>query len=390
MSELSRARAESEHAGANPSQFDVLVMGGGIGGSSTAAILGQAGLRVGLIDPLQVHAQHVAAALTPVISRDDNVRARLARLGATLAGQFWGQLGPAVATPCGALQLQRPEGAKRVVDLKAQADAFAQPDWARWVEPDEASAYAGLPLTSGGIWFPAGWLVRVPQLLETLQSMSNVTVRRSAVHVLRETASGWLAQDERGRPIAQGSTVVLANAFDVLGLLARSGLTEQLADCDRLPAMHRLAGEITLLPAQTVGGGPRCVVGGDGYVLPAVNGWCVSGGTYVRDAEQAVCSQAGRLTNLKRAQQLLGLGVQAPTDVTSLPGWAGWRAVLPGRLPAIGPLPNRDGKRSGLWVMTAGASRGLTWSVLGATLIRDQIEGRESVVDQVLSHAIRP
>lgn len=394
MSDPRQARAESERASANPnpnpSQFDVLVVGGGIGGSSTAAILGQAGLRVSLIDPMQVHAQHVAAALTPVISRDDNERCRLARLGATLAGQFWHSLGPAVATPCGALQLQRPEGAKRVVDLKAQADAFGQPEWARWVEPDEASAHAGLPLTTGGIWFAGGWLVRVPQLLDTLQSMPQVTVLRSAVSVLRETSGGWLAQDEQGLPMAQATAVVLANAFDVLGLLERSGLSDVLANCDRLPAMHRLAGEITLLPAQTAAGGPRCIVGGDGYVLPAVDGWCVSGGTYVRDAEQAVCSEAGRLANVDRAQQLLGANVQTPGDIASLPGWAGWRAVLPGRLPAIGQLPRGSTKRSGLWVTTAGASRGLTWSVLGATLIRDQIEGRESAVDQVLAHAIRP
>ena len=390
MSELSKAGPESDHASASPSQADVLVVGGGIGGSTVAAILGQAGLRVSLIDPMQVHAQHVAAALTPVISRDDNVRARLTRLGATLAARFWGQLDPAVASPCGALQLQRPEGAKRVVDLKAQADAFDQPDWARWVEPDEASVYAGLPLASGGIWFAGGWLVRVPQLLGALQSAPQVTVLRSAVSALQQTSGGWLAQDDQGQSIAQGSTVVLANAFDVLGLLARSGLTDVLTDCDRLPAMHRIAGEVTLLPAQTVGGGPRCIVGGDGYVLPEVDGWCVSGGTYARDAEQAVCSQAGRLTNLKRAQQLLGSCVQAPTDLSSLPGWAGWRAVLPGRLPAIGRLPNRDGHCSDLWVMTAGASRGLTWSVMGATLISDQIQGRESVVDQSLAHAIRP
>jgi len=387
---------------------DVLVVGGGIAGSTVAAVLAQSGLQVSLIDPMQTHGTHLAAALTPVISSDDNARSRLSRLGAELAAQWWQQLGsevvstevasPEVALPCGAIQLQRPEGAKRVNDLKAQAQAFAQPEWARWVERDEASALAGLPLPRGGIWYPGGWLVRVPKLIDVMQSMPNVTLHRFAVGQLKRVASGWLALDASGDPIAQGRHVILANAFDVLGLLERSGLEDVLAGCARLPAMHRLAGEITLLPAQALSGGPKCIVGGDGYVLPSVDGWCVSGGTYVRDAGQAGCTEAGRMANWTRAQQLLDINVDQSKRGESLPGWAGWRAVLPGRLPAMGALPGV----AGLWTTTAGASRGLTWSVLGANLIHDQILGLETGqalgqglgqelgLDQAMRHAIRP
>ncbi|HEY7803795.1 MAG TPA: FAD-dependent oxidoreductase [Orrella sp.] len=378
---------------------DILVVGGGIAGSTVAAVLAQSDLQVSVIDPMQTHGTHLAAALTPVISSDNNARSRLSRLGAALAGQWWQQFGSEVvstevASPCGAIQLQRPEGAKRVTDLKAQAQTFAQPDWARWVERDEASALAGLPLPRGGIWYPGGWLVRVPKLIKAMQSMPGVTLHRFAVGQLRRVATGWLALDASGEPIAQGRHVVLANAFDVLGLLERSGLEDVLAGCARLPAMHRLAGEITLLPAQALSGGPKCIVGGDGYVLPSVDGWCVSGGTYVRDADQAGCTEAGRMANWTRAQQLLDINVDQSKGVESLPGWAGWRAVLPGRLPAIGALPGVVG----LWTTTAGASRGLTWSVLGANLIRDQILGRENGLeseqgfglDQAMRQAICP
>jgi tRNA 5-methylaminomethyl-2-thiouridine biosynthesis bifunctional protein len=384
---------------------EVLVIGGGIAGSTVAAVLAQSGLQVSVIDPMQTHGTHLAAALTPVISSDDNARSRLSRLGAALAAQWWQQFGSEVVSaevvsaevvstevvsPCGAIQLQRPEDAKRVTDLKAQAQAFADPDWARWVERDEASALAGMPLPRGGIWYRGGWLVRVPKLINAMQSLPNVTLHRFAVGQLKRVAAGWLALDASGEPIAQGRHVVLANAFDVLGLLSRSGLEDVLAGCARLPAMHRLAGEITLLPAQALGGGPKCIVGGDGYVLPSVDGWCVSGGTYVRDADQAGCTEAGRMANWSRAQQLLDIHVDQPQGIGSLPGWAGWRAVLPGRLPAIGALPGV----AGLWTTTAGASRGLTWSVLGANLIRDQILGQElgleSGLDQAMRHAIRP
>jgi tRNA 5-methylaminomethyl-2-thiouridine biosynthesis bifunctional protein len=368
---------------------DALVVGGGLAGSTAAAVLARAGMRVALFDAAAAHRRHLAAALTPVISSDDNVRSKLSRLGARLAGEFWeavaGEVAGEVARPCGAIQLQRPEGAKRAPDLKSQAQAFAQPEWARWVEPDEASALAGLPLPRGGIWYPGGWLVRVPELITTLQSTAHVNVHQQAVERIESTDAGWLAIDSNGAVIGQAKVVVLTNAFDVLGLLQRSQLNDTLAACDRLPKMHRLAGEVTALPAAILGGGPKCIVGGDGYVLPAVDGWCVSGGTYVRHASQAMVSDDGREANIQRARDLLGMDVNLPTS-TSLPGWAGWRAVLPGRLPAIGALPNA----AGLWVSSAGASRGLTWSVLGAQLIRDQIGGEYGDWPAEIRNAIRP
>jgi tRNA 5-methylaminomethyl-2-thiouridine biosynthesis bifunctional protein len=373
----------------NRSDRTVLVIGGGIAGSTAAAILAQAGWVVTLIEPAATHAQHVAAALTPVISSDDNARSRLSRLGAMLADQYWRGLPAQIGTPCGALQLQRPPGAKRVQDLHAQVQTLNKPDWARAVDRNQASELAGLELPRGGIWYPGGWLIRVGQLIEVLQRVPGVQCVEAAVAQMRQVADQWQALDGTGEVIAQSGVAVLANAFDVVGLLRRSALESVLGQCKRLPALHRLAGEVTLLPSALLAGGPRCIVGGDGYVLPAVDGWCVSGGTYVRDALMAQCSAAGRQANLERAQALLGLsftqasGLPQPLE---LPGWAGWRAVLPGRLPAIGKLPGvRD-----LWVFTAGASRGLTWSVLGATLIRDALADRLSSIEPDLQQLIAP
>ncbi|MCD8538133.1 MAG: FAD-dependent oxidoreductase [Burkholderiaceae bacterium] len=317
----------------------VLVIGGGICGSTTAAVLAQAGLDVTLFDPGSTHDGHLAAALTPVISGDDNARSRLSRLGAIEADRFWrslrAQTGIEFGLPCGALQLQRPDGAKRAQDLKAQSLAFNQPDWARWVDRDQASRLAGIELPRGGIWYPGGWLIQVPKLIQALRSISGVHVVPHAVSCVEQTGQGWLARGEHDQILGQGDAVVLANAFDVLDLLERSGFEQSIAACKRLPALHRLAGEVTLLPAHALVGGPQCVVGGDGYVLPAVGGWCVSGGTYVRGAETAKCTEAGKRANIDRVSELLGMSFELGED-GHLPGWAGWRAVLPGRcLPSV-------------------------------------------------------
>jgi tRNA 5-methylaminomethyl-2-thiouridine biosynthesis bifunctional protein len=61
-----------------------------------------------------------------------------------------------------------------------------------------------------------------------------------------------------------------------------------------------------------------------------------------------------------------------------MPGWAGWRAVLPGRLPAIGPVAQTEG----LWVATGFASRGLTWSSLAGDLIAGALSGEPLALER--------
>lgn len=368
----------------------VLVVGAGIAGLTTAAVLAQAGWRVMVIDPVDTHHGHWAAALTPVISSDDNERSRLSRAGALLADRWWRCLGSDIGSPCGALQLQRRPDSKRPTDLQAQVGTLNMPDWARWVDAVEASHMAGVELDRGAIWYPFGWLIKVPQLLSTLQATPGVNRMLAVVDRLQPEQGGWAAYDANGYQLAQADVVVCANAFDVLGLFQRSCLADALANCARLGALHRLAGEVTCLPLAKVGQGPDCILGGDGYILPTVDGFCVSGGTYVRGADKALCTAEGRQVNVERAADLLsrpGLtdGFDAEA-VSALPGWAGWRAVLPGRLPAIGPIAGE----AGLWVFTAGASRGLTWSVLGASLIRDALAGAPLLLESDLLAAIRP
>lgn len=367
----------------------VAVVGAGIAGLTTAAVLAQAGWRVTVIDPTDTHQGHAAAALTPVISSGDNERSRLSRAGTLLADSWWRSLGSDIGRPCGALQLQRRPDSKRPTDLKAQAAAFGMPDWARWVDAGEASALAGVALDRGAIWYPYGWLIKVPQLLSALQSTPGVTRTLASVYRLQAEQGGWTAYDANGHPLAHADVIVCANAFDVLGLFERSGLGDGGARWARLDALHRLAGEVTNLPLDRLGESPECILGGDGYILPAVDGFCVSGGTYVRGADQAVCTEEGRQANLERAADLVSRPALTKSfdaaAVSCLPGWAGWRAVLPGRLPAIGPIAGQPG----LWVFTAGASRGLTWSVLGASLIRDALDGVPLLLESDLLAAIR-
>ncbi|MCD0505793.1 FAD-dependent oxidoreductase, partial [Bordetella petrii] len=202
---------------------------------------------------------------------------------------------------------------------------------------------------------------------------------------LRHGPGGWQVLDAGGQMLGCAATVVLANAFGAQALLRDSGLLDPLP---RMAQMHALAGEISLLPALAAQTGPRCIVGGEGYLLPAVRQWCVAGSTYEHGAVQARVSAAGQQTNLDKVAGLLG-GLPAGwagLQPGQLQGWAGWRAVLPGRLPAVGPLAHAPG----LWLAAGYASRGLSWSALAGDALAACLAGEPLPLEADLLAAVAP
>lgn len=352
-----------------------IVVGAGFAGMGVAHALALRGWAVTVIDKksasnpstsgemaFTTHARHVSAAQTPMVSRDDDLRARLSRAGSLRSMARWRHLPKTVVNRCGAIQLQRDQG--RIVDLSSVLAALRFPtEWARYVDAQEASVLSGRKLARGGIYFPTAAQVNPQGLIDALACTPGIQLLEGDVDRLAKANDQWLAQDAGGNILAQAPYVVVASAMDSFNILNRSHV---LPEDSRLSKMHALAGEITLLPNEALAGGPRCIVSGDGYVLPAVDGFCVAGSSYVHGATQAVSTAEGRIGNLKRAAGLLNQP-HIPQDLceTALPGWAGWRAVMPGRLPVVGPVP----ETYGLWVACGFASRGLTWAPLAGDLI---------------------
>ena len=363
-----------------------LVVGGGFAGMGVAQSLALRGWRVTVIDTswgqsTSSHLHHAAAALTPTVSRDDNLRARLSRAGFLRAQSRWSALPDSVLFRCGAIQLQRDQG--RIVDLAALIETLDFPtQWAQFVSADHASALAGMPLNRGGIYFPTAARVQPQRLLDSLAATPGVEVRAGKVGRIFQHAGIWQALDDSGTVLASASHVVLAAGFHTQTLLRASGL---LSEGARLQGMHALGGEVTFLPAADIAGGPRCIVSGDGYVLPQVAGQCVIGSTYAHAAKEVSVTDQGVTSNLYRAAGLLNIP-ELPGRLAGqkLDGWAGWRAVLPGRLPSIGPVRHAPG----VWVACGFASRGLTWATLAGDLIAGALNGEPLVLENDIIEAI--
>ncbi|MBP8035333.1 MAG: FAD-dependent 5-carboxymethylaminomethyl-2-thiouridine(34) oxidoreductase MnmC [Burkholderiaceae bacterium] len=351
---------------------NAVIIGGGFAGAGVAHAMALRGWSVTVLEATEgeqgPHRGHLAAALTPMLTRDDDVRARLSRAGTLRAHHRWGHLSAEAFDPCGALQLLRTSG--RIVDLESVVAELQLPEtWARFVDANQASAIAGLKLDRGGIHFPMAVRVQPEPLINQLLATTGITRQVARVHRLLRRGDVWDVLDAAGQVLAQSPIVVLAAAHATQDILSASGL---LSDDARLRAMHPLGGEVTYVPDRLMAGGPRCIVSGDGYVLPAVDAHCVTGSSYLHGADRVVVSSDGAKSNLQRAEGLLDMRlVEAGSDSCALNGWAGWRAVLPGRLPAIGAVDDEES----LWVVAGLASRGLTWSSLAGDLIAAALNG---------------
>ncbi|AVJ30858.1 tRNA (5-methylaminomethyl-2-thiouridine)(34)-methyltransferase MnmD [Achromobacter spanius] len=372
------------------SERHAVVVGAGLAGAGIAQALAGRGWRVTVLDAARslgapAHAGHLAAALTPVVARDDNARARLSRAGSERALARWqGLPGGAAPRVCGTVQVERDAG--RSAALAGTLEALAFPaDWVRQVSREEASALAGLPVARGGVFFSQGMLVQPGLLIDALLTASGAAVIPGRAERVSPAGQGWRVLDASGAELARADTVILANAAGSREVLAASGLLDPLP---RVAQMHALAGEVTLIPAAALDGGPRCIVGGEGYLLPDIGVGCVVGSTYVHDAVEASVGAEGQGVTLGKAAGLLDGRFPAFDALVpgSLPGWAGWRAVLPGRLPAVGELPHAPG----LWLAAGYASRGLSWSALMGDLIAARLMGEPLPLETDLAQLVSP
>ncbi len=204
----------------------------------------------------------------------------------------------------------------------------------------------------------------------------------------------WVARDASGAEIAAAPVVVLANACDAA----------RLADLGGDP-LRRIRGQQSYLPAPPFAA-PRVVVGGDGYVLPAVDGIAVAGATYDLDNDDPYPDAASHAVNLARAERMLP-GSAAGVDAATLAGGVGFRCVATDRLPMVGAIVDVDRARvdqpelagahladlprvHGLYGAFAFASRGLSWSALAAEALASELDGEPAPLSRALLDAIDP
>lgn len=470
-----------------PASRTAWVIGGSLAGAGVAYALALRGWRVHVTDPSLAagapgpQAGHLAAAMTPLISADDNFKARLSRAGVYRAHQRWSGFGPQIIlSRNGTLELARTSGHAR--DLLQAVRTMAYPQgWVRLVDTGQADQQSGVAVTRQGAYFAKGMTVSPPNLINALLTHPNIHCHGHRIAALRKGERGWqlfshsaefkgrhlratqpdaclpdkapadltipadakrdaeepeiassgspLGDIEPGaRMLAECDVVILAAAEQTPQLLANSGLDQRTRRSGRkeptmpaVMAMDTLGGQVMHVPAVMLGQVPETVIGAEGYFLPPVHGHCVLGSTYEPGQKSPICSLAGQKTIVSKLAAALAPNVLksvsdtlasadpagSPQRDVHLPGeqvsesaragtgseaqavfsgWSGSRAVIRGRLPAFGPVPDKPG----LWLACGYASHGLTWSALAGDVIAAMLNAEPVPLEYDLLQAVAP
>lgn len=353
----------------------VAIVGAGAAGAAVAHALASRGVAVTLLErtagPAQAASGNPLGVFRPLVARDDTYATRLTRAAFLHNLRAWTALDGVAWARCGVLHL-----AKDLATASRQQRAIDEqgllPDFARWVEVDEARALANWAVAMPGTYFPqAGW-VEPATLVRAWLAHPAIELRFGcAVASVQPGAAGWRLADAAGTVLREADAVVLANAIDVRSLLPSQPWP-----------LHAVRGQVTRLPTGCLPEIAR-VIAREGYVAPGAQP--VVGATYEHDDLDTVPRAASDAANLARLEAILP-GASARIDANRMSGRAALRATLPDRLPLLGAA----GDAPGLYVAAGYASRGLVWAGLLGETLADRIAGQPLPLEWDLMRAIAP
>lgn len=367
----------------------VAIVGSGFAGAAVAYALAQRGQSVTVLDPALsaglagTHQGHRGGAMTPAVSRDDDIRARLSRAGVLLASRRWQSFdGEARPVRCGAFEPIQDKD--QAAWQKALRHLCFPADFVRWADAATASELTGVRQSQPGLWHVYGHIVRPEALLGALLAPSRIIRRCAHVDRLARNEQGqWLLYNRRNELLVCADMLVMANSWLAGRLLSTiSGFVTPR----RLTSLHRVAGQLSYFPV-TDKGMPQSVLAGHGLCMPDGAGGLIGGSTYVTDTTLSIMTRQGHHENREKVMALLGdQSLQPGWPRAMTDGWTGWRAAVRDRLPVIGPIATAPG----LWLACGFGSRGLTWSALGAEVLAARLNHEPIPLERGLLKKIAP
>ena len=337
-----------------PSARRATVVGAGLAGAAVCERLCARGWEVELherrAEPAQEASGNHAGTFHPIVTPDDSIFARLTRAAALYALGNWERLSGVRYDQCGVLQLARTE---KETAAQRKAVAGLPADYAQFVEREEASEHAGVPVAASGLWFArSGWI----------KPRSLVRAQLAACGERLQRRFGSTVEKPK-----EGAIVILANSAEAPKLCPVPHLR-----------LRRVRGQLTYVPAEALEP-PRVVVLRGGMVLPPIDGVCVVGASYDLEDEDAAVREDSHAGNLERLRNILGVDVRG-----KVAGRVSFRAVTHDRLPVVGKI------RDGIYAAFAYGSRGIIWSALAAEIIASELEGEPLPVEGKLADALAP
>ena len=299
------------------SDQDVLVVGAGLAGCSTALALARRGHKVKIVDAAPQAMCGASGipqlALRPRLFRSagsgasffltayHTARRLYATIDALTAPLKTAPSETAAWHPTGAVQLDGALNKKQALSQETVASIY-DPRVAQAVSAAAASSLAGLPVLEGGWHFEeAGWLdprVFVDKLFALEPRISpqfDTTIVELIANADDTATSRWVAIDSRGNKHT-AKTVVLCNSHAIDSLLPDLGIRLQTA-----------RGQVSLIKADAETAALRCVVSGERSLFPVRTGFHVIAASYRSDPHSLATLERSAVDDEENLAGLAGL-----------------------------------------------------------------------------------
>lgn len=374
---LTATFAAPARSGTRPLQRTA-VIGAGMAGAAVAHALAKRGIEVSVFERearvASMASGNPAAVFRPVIAREEHPGLRLTRAAFLNDLATWPRLGPGVKlSNCGVLHLAKDAASASKQEAALERHCYP-PEYARWVDTEEANVLADWPVGRPGVFYSrAGWVVP-STLCRAWLGNPRIEVRCDcAVDRIVNGATGWQLIGVEGQVLLEAEAVVLANARDAA----------RLAPGQNWP-FQTVRGQVTLLPAEKFKRIKR-VIASEGYLSPTPSGRFVVGATYDHDTHDMSPWAESDAQNMRRLDSILP-GAGGEIALADVEGRASLRAVLPDRLPLLGTVD----AGSGLHVAAGYASRGVVWAGLLAETLASLMLDEPSPLERDLVRALSP
>lgn len=354
----------------------VTIIGAGIAGCLLARNLAERGMEVTLIDQSHPGAgasgnRQGALYVKPGIEYNEQTRLAISALlfsqhfYASTAPHQWHQTGLVLL----AYDEREADRQRRFIQRNHYPETVLRP-----VSSADVSQLAGMPVPTGGLWFPAsGWL-EPAALCEALAEHPRITHRFDfPVEALEPGGHGWQVVSTNGATVTAPELVLCAGH-----------MTPLLMPEGERYRFKPIRGQVTYLEVSD-SPMPRVVLCGHRYINPPNNGRSVTGATFdLKDANPRL-SEASHRENLQVLKQMLP-EFEIKNEPQLLDGRVCFRCTTHDYQPVAGATEPEGLPKFTLF--TGLGSKGLSYAPLLAEFLADRLSGQPEALTLSLSERL--